>query len=118
MWSMAKERENLFSSMGSLDNEVADVLLKSPAGVRIERIVSRGQRSPPGFWYDQDEDEWVTVLVGKARLDIEGRGIVELGPGDHVHLPAHLRHRVEWTEPGRMTVWLAVFWARRAGKSG
>jgi cupin 2 domain-containing protein len=110
MWPTVQDRENLFASLGSRDAEVVDVLLTSPASIRIERIVSRGQASPPGFWYDQDQDEWVTVLVGRARLDIEGRGIVELGPGDHVHLPAHLRHRVEWTDPGRMTVWLAVFW--------
>ena len=76
---------------------------------RIERIVSHGQASPEGFWYDQEQHEWVLVLRGAAGLEIEGRDeILELGPGDHVDLPAHTRHRVAWTADGEPTVWLAV----------
>jgi cupin 2 domain-containing protein len=78
-------------------------------GARIERIVSRGQASPPGFWYDQDLDEWVAVLAGSAGLRFEGQSDVrELRPGDHVLIPAHRRHRVEWTDPTGPTIWLAV----------
>ncbi len=84
-------------------------LLAAGAGVRIERIVSRGQVSPPGFWYEQDEDEWVMVVSGAARLEIEGQGEIELGPGDWIDLPRRLRHRVSWTDPERDTIWLAVF---------
>jgi cupin 2 domain-containing protein len=83
--------------------------LLSSAHARIERIVSYGQASPPDFWYDQDDDEWVIVLAGSAGLLIEGEASPrQLGPGDYVHLPAHVRHRVEWTAPERPTVWLAV----------
>ncbi len=79
--------------------------------VRIERIVSQGQASPPGFWYDQEEHEWVVVLSGQARVKIEGRPeTITLAPGDALHLPARLRHRVEWTDLLRPTVWLAIFW--------
>lgn len=77
--------------------------------VRVERIVSRGHASPEAFWYDQEEHEWVLVVQGHARLEIEDRGEVSLGAGDHIFLPAHLRHRVAWTDPDRDTVWLAVF---------
>jgi cupin 2 domain-containing protein len=77
--------------------------------VRIERIVSQGHCSPEGFWYDQQWDEWVLVLSGRARLEIEGRSApIELRPGDHLFVPSHTRHRVAWTETGENTIWLAV----------
>ena len=90
--------------------ERVDALLTRP-GLRIERIVSRGQASPPGFWYDQAEAEWVTVLAGAARLrfadETEAR---HLGPGDWLDIAPHHRHRVDWTDPAVPTVWLAVFY--------
>jgi cupin 2 domain-containing protein len=77
---------------------------------RIERIVSHGQVSPDGFWYDQDETEFVMVLAGAARLRFaDGEGS-KLGPGDWVDIAARRRHRVEWTDPDQPTVWLAVFY--------
>jgi len=79
--------------------------------VRIERIVSTGHTSPEGFWYDQAEHEWVTVLSGRAKLRYEDGLEVELGPGDAASIPAHTRHRVEWTSPNAPTVWLAFFWS-------
>ena len=85
-------------------------LMRHP-GVRIERIVSTGQCSPPDFWYDQPEGEWVVVLRGAARLrfadEAEAR---RLGPGDFVDIAPHRRHRIEWTTPDEATVWLAVFY--------
>ena len=82
------------------------------AGVRIERIVSLGQASPDGFWYNQSEGEWALLLSGAARLrfadEAEARA---LGPGDCVHIAAHRRHRVDWTDPKQPTVWLAVFYS-------
>ena len=100
---------NLFAHIPDrLDEEEVATLLAAP-GLRIERIVSTGQASPPGFWYDQDWDEWVVVLSGAAGLLLEGEPAPRtLRPGDHLHLPAHCRHRVEWTDAARPTVWLAV----------
>jgi cupin 2 domain-containing protein len=100
---------NLFDDLPTaLPAERLDVLLSAP-GLRVERIVSTGHVTPPGDWYDQDTDEWVVVLRGRARLRIDGEADVrDLLPGDHVLLRAHVRHRVEWTDPAVPTVWLAV----------
>ncbi|MCP4303778.1 MAG: cupin domain-containing protein [bacterium] len=99
---------NLFTGVSpDADQETLTDLLKQP-GLRIERIVSTGQASPPGFWYDQDWDEWVLVVSGSAGLQIEGAPEQTLRPGDYVLLPAHTRHRVAWTDADAPTVWLAV----------
>jgi cupin 2 domain-containing protein len=84
--------------------------LAGGGAARIERIISHGQASPDGFWYDQDETEFVMVLAGAARLRFADGGVSELGPGDWVDIAAHRRHRVEWTDPDQPTVWLAVFY--------
>lgn len=94
----------------TLPEELTECLLQSDT-MRIERIVSTGQTSPPGFWYDQQENEWVAVLSGEARLRFDGdESSVNLGPGDWINIPAHRRHRVEWTTPDQPTLWLAVFY--------
>lgn len=102
---------NLFDPVQS---DMADEWVETLAGdkqVRIERIVSTGHASPAGFWYDQDEHEWVVVLQGAARLRFADESEARpLGPGDHVLIPAHRKHRVEWTSPDEPTVWLAVFY--------
>lgn len=79
-------------------------------GVRIERIVSHGQASPAGFWYDQDKTEFVLLLAGAARLGFSDGEALALAPGDWTEIAAHRRHRVEWTAPDSPTVWLAVFY--------
>lgn len=93
-----------------LTAERVDELLARP-GLRIVRIVSLGQASPPGFWYDQAEGEWVLVLAGAARLRFADEAEARLlGPGDWLDITPHRRHRVEWTDPASPTVWLAVFY--------
>ena len=103
---------NLFASLpASLDAEQTTELV-AKANLRIERIVSTGQTSPPGFWYDQDQAEWVLVLAGAAGLQFEGEPEPRvLRPGDYLLIPAHRRHRVAWTDPAHPTVWLAVHYA-------
>ncbi len=80
-------------------------LLDHP-GARIERIVSHGQASPAGFWYDEPADEWVMVLSGRAELGFDDGERRTMKAGDWLLIPAHRRHRVESTAPA--TVWLAV----------
>ena len=100
---------NIFDALPA-DRGVEHVeTLAESRSARVERIVTFGQRSPEGFWYDQDENEWVVVLRGRARLEIEGLpDLVHLEPGDFVDLPAHTRHRVAWTTPEEPTIWLAI----------
>jgi cupin 2 domain-containing protein len=80
------------------------------SSVRIERIVSRGHHSQVGFWYDQDETEWVLLVAGSAGLQFADESEpIELTPGDFLEIPPHRRHRVAWTDPDQETVWLAIF---------
>jgi cupin 2 domain-containing protein len=89
--------------------EIAERLAGAGA-VRIERIVSHGEASPAGFWYDQDEAEFVAVLAGAARLDFADGERLAMAAGDWVEIAPHRRHRVAWTDPARPTVWLVVFY--------
>jgi cupin 2 domain-containing protein len=105
--------DNLFAGLlrSTAKNEQFSDLLKRP-GLRIERIVSTGQSSPEGFWYDQPEGEWVLLIEGEARLrfadETEAR---HLKAGDYLDIPAHRRHRVDWTAPTQTTIWLAVHYS-------
>jgi cupin 2 domain-containing protein len=110
MTSTPPPTANLFAGLPATPrlDEIVDILARTPEA-RIERIVSTGQASPPGFWYDQPWDEWVVLLSGRAGLHLHGElAPRRLGPGDHLLIPAHLRHRVEWTDPDAPTVWLAI----------
>jgi cupin 2 domain-containing protein len=101
-------RHNLLTDRTNAGAEEWSEPLLTGTRFRVERIVSHGQASPPGFWYDQPEDEWVVLLAGAARLRFEGDEPFDLRPGEYVHIPAHARHRVEWTDPQQATVWLAI----------
>ncbi len=94
------------------DARAAEIMerIAGSGATRIERIVSHGQASPEGFWYDQAEAEFVLLLEGAARLLFADGEVLALGPGDFVDIAPHRRHRVAWTDPDRPTVWLAVFY--------
>lgn len=117
----ARVRVNLiFSDMPDLKNifaeipssagkaEIFEQILQS-GSVRIERIISQGQVSPEGYWYDQDEDEWVMVVQGAARIQFDDDSIMELKQGDYHLIPAHKKHRVTYTSSTPVCIWLAVF---------
>lgn len=109
-WDMSVP-DNVFSDIPQhLPDELFTTLLDA-ANVRIERIVSRGHASPEEFWYDQDQHEWVMLLKGAAKVRFEDdKQPVEMKPGDFINIPAHRKHRVEWTTPDEPTIWLAVFY--------
>lgn len=90
------------------DEEIFDDLIPAK-GVKIERIISNGQTTPEGEWYDQDLDEWVVLIQGEAELEYENGGKVRLIAGDHVLIPAHIRHRVAYTSEDPPCIWIAVF---------
>src|SRR5262245_29483366 len=101
--------QNLLTSIPSLvTDEQVETLVENPH-VRIERIISHGQASPEGFWYDQPRSEWVMVLKGEARLQLDNQQPIDLKPGDAILIPAHARHRVDWTTEAEPTIWLAVY---------
>jgi len=83
-------------------------LLARP-GIRLEQIVSHGEASAPGFWYDQEQPEWVLLAQGTAVLRFEPGGDIGLRAGDFVMIPAHRRHRVESVSGD--AVWLALHFA-------
>ncbi|ABL98884.1 cupin domain-containing protein [Shewanella amazonensis] len=101
---------NLLSELPeNLCEEVFETLIKS-SDCRIERIVSLGHSTAAGQWYDQDEHEWVVLLSGSAVLAYEDGTSLAMVPGDYINIPAHVRHRVEATDPAIPSVWLAVFY--------
>ena len=106
---MGRDSGNVFENVpDGLPEEQLTELLAAPS-LRIERIVSTGQASPPNFWYDQDGAEWVLLLSGSAGLLFEGEDEPRvLRRGDYVLIPPRARHRVAWTDPEQPTIWLAV----------
>ncbi len=71
--------------------------------VKIERITSNSVKK--GEWYDQDHDEWVTLLQGEAVLEFK-EGSKRLTAGDTLFIEKHLRHRV--LETSAYAIWLVV----------
>ncbi|MBD2232649.1 cupin domain-containing protein [Phormidium tenue] len=87
--------------------ELFTALFETPH-LRVERILSTGQTTPPNEWYDQSQDEWVVLLQGSATLTYEDGASLVMGPGDYVLIPAHRQHRVSFTSSDPPCVWLAI----------
>jgi cupin 2 domain-containing protein len=105
-WTM--DIKNIFSPPADSAKEIIESLLETRS-FKLERIISTGQATPRGEWYDQERDEWVVLLSGAAGLLFEGEAeALVLKPGDYIFIPARRKHRVEWTLPGTPTVWLAL----------
>jgi cupin 2 domain-containing protein len=101
--------KNIFWDLPKMIIEETSETVLDTEHFRLERIISSGQGTPSGEWYDQDTNEWVILLAGNAGLLFEGETEVRvMRPGDYVHIPAHRRHRVAWTDPEQKTVWLAL----------
>jgi cupin 2 domain-containing protein len=101
--------DNIFSKVPYfVQDEISETVLKAEH-LKLERIISSGQATPPGEWFDQNTNEWVILLSGSAGLRFDDEEEVSvMHSGDYVHIPAHKRHRVEWTDPEQKTVWLAL----------
>lgn len=109
MRPLAMTPKNIFANIAEeIPDEIFETIVSVP-DVTIERIISKGHASPHDFWYDQDRNEWVIVLQGHARLIFfEGERGVDLKVGDYINIPAHCKHRVEWTDSTEATIWLAI----------
>jgi cupin 2 domain-containing protein len=101
--------ENIFENVPEeLKEELFETILHGK-DVRIERIVSEGQTTPPGEWLEQEEAEWVILLSGGAELSFDdGSPREKMNFGDYIFIEAGRRHRVEWTCTDKKTVWLAI----------
>jgi len=104
------EVKNFFTNLPDAQPEELIETLLENKHIRIERIISHGQATPAGQWYDQIQDEWLVLLQGAARLQFEQQDDeIPLQSGDYIHISAHCRHRVSWTDPDQKTLWLALF---------
>ncbi|NJD21236.1 MAG: cupin domain-containing protein [Melioribacter sp.] len=102
--------KNIFDNF-SKENEkefIEEIL--STKNFKLGRIISEGHASSSNFWYDQDKNEFVLLLKGKAKLSFETGEKIELNPGDYMIINAHQKHRVDWTDPDQKTFWLTIFY--------
>ena len=106
---------NLFADIpATVPEEIFQTLLTG-SNLRVERIVSLGHSSPDRFWFDQNENEWVLLLKGAAKLRFDNSDEpIAMIPGSFINIPAHQRHRVEWTKPDEPTIWLAIHYGSEA----
>ncbi|MGD9577533.1 MAG: phosphoribosylaminoimidazole carboxylase [Syntrophorhabdus sp.] len=113
------EIKNLFKKFPDpCRTEIFETILED-CSLRIERIISEGQATPAGQWYDQACDEWVVLLQGSAGILFEGDpNFFVLKPGDYFHIHAHKKHRVEWTDSNEKTIWLAVHMKKQEKRDG
>jgi len=92
------------------NNEEITEIITQGNFLRIERIISAGQTTPDGFWYDQNEHEFVMVLQGEAKIVLEDNKEQLFKTGDYINIPAHVKHRVTYTSSEPKCIWLAIFY--------
>ena len=104
-----RNKQNLLTGVPtSIPDEIFETII-SKSNIKIERIISKGHKSEPNFWYDQDQSEWILILKGEARLQFEDKSIY-LTSGDYLNIAPHQKHRIDWTTPEEETIWVAVFY--------
>ena len=105
---MTIDAGNLFESIPDSIHKELFTQIVHGENIKIERIVSKGHTSPQSGWYDQNNNEWIVVLKGEARLSFKNGSDMLLVAGSYLNIPAHTEHKVAWTSPDTETVWLAV----------
>jgi cupin 2 domain-containing protein len=101
------EGNNIFTVKYKLPKEEIFETILTNKNIKIEKIISYGQITEKGKWYDQDEDEWVILLKGKAILKLKGENkLINMIAGDFISIKAHVKNRVEYTSDD--AIWLAV----------
>ncbi len=101
--------KNIFDKINvdKINEEFIEILRDT--NIRIERIVSNGQISEDGFWYEQDENEFVLLQEGEAILEFEDRD-VSLKKGDFIDIKSRQKHRIKYTSLSEPTIWLVIFY--------
>ncbi len=99
---------NIFKDLPDASQDEVFEIIFNNEYLKIERITSKGQKSPNGFWYDQDWAEWVLLLQGNAEIEFKDEGITKMNPGDYIYIPPNKKHRVNYTNPDIETIWLAI----------
>lgn len=102
--------KNIFDNFPKNDDREFIEEILSTKDFKLERIISEGHISPPNYWYDQDKNEFVLLLKGKAELSFDNGEKFELNPGDYMIINAHQKHRVDWTDPNQKTFWLTILY--------
>ncbi len=105
MYNLSMKKSNMTKGTTYSDKEIFETIFKN-GSVRIERIISNGQQSPKGFWYDQDEYEFVSIVEGYAVVEFENESVT-LEKNDYIIIEPHKKHRVSYTSSP--TVWLCIF---------
>jgi len=109
-------KDNIFTLPKSGDLDIQKEFfetLQETENIKIERIISTGQTTPPDEWYDQEKAEWVILLTGEAELTFENGNIKKLTAGDYLFIPPHQKHRVSYTSVEPACVWLAVYFTNK-----
>lgn len=106
---MSSKAENIFELPEQLPSEELFETLLEHEKILIEKVVSSGQVTPTGDWYDQDRDEWLIVLQGEGELSYEDGSRIKLNKGDYQFIPARQKHRVEYTSTEPPCIWLTLF---------
>ena len=99
---------NIFNLPAPLPQKELFESLLANDNILIERIISTGQATPPGEWYEQNKDEWVVLLQGEAILAYEDGSQIKLSSGDYLLIPAQQKHRVAYTSSDPPCIWLAI----------
>ncbi|MFZ4398615.1 MAG: cupin domain-containing protein [Bacteroidales bacterium] len=90
------------------DKELIDILFKNE-NIIIERIISFGNPSPDGFWYNQPNNEWVILLTGEAEIEYKNGDKIYLKAGDYLLIPSNQEHRVSYTSKSPNCTWLCFY---------
>lgn len=103
------DKKNIFADIPKeIPQEIFEHIVNTNI-IKIERIISHGHTSPENYWYDQSHNEWVLLLQGQAKILFAAtEQLIIIKPGDYINIPAHQKHRVEWTDPNEPTIWLAI----------
>lgn len=104
--------KNLFEDIKIDKNSEEFIDILNKPNIRIQRIVSNGQASKEGFWYEQEENEFVTILEGEAVLEFEDKdkSDIVLKKGDFCNIEVKEKHRLKYTSIEEPTIWLAIFY--------